>query len=76
MLTWLDIDFALLDMDGTLLDRYFDDYFWEEYVPKRYAEENDISYEKARKKLLAFFKKEEKSLNWTASKWKFATARY
>jgi len=65
LLPWNDIDFALLDMDGTLLDRYFDDFFWEEYVPKRYAKDNGISYEKARKKLLAFFKKEEKSLNWT-----------
>lgn len=65
MLPWSDIDFALLDMDGTLLDRYFDDYFWKEFVPKRYAEENGVSYEQARKKLLAAFKAEEKTLNWT-----------
>ena len=24
-----DIKFVLLDMDGTLLDKYFDDFFWE-----------------------------------------------
>jgi len=52
-------------MDGTILDRYFDDYFWEEHVPKRYAMGKRISYEKARKKLLAAYRAEEKTLNWT-----------
>ncbi len=65
MLPWSEIDFALLDMDGTLLDRYFDDYFWEEHVPKRYAMHNKISYAKAKKKLLAMYKAQEKTLNWT-----------
>ncbi len=65
MIPWDEIDFALLDMDGTLLDRHFDDYFWEEYVPKTYAELNNLSYEKAKKKLLAMYKKEEQTLNWT-----------
>ena len=31
---WSDIDTVLLDMDGTLLDRHFDDHFWLEHVPK------------------------------------------
>ncbi len=65
MLPWSEIDFALLDMDGTLLDRYFDDYFWEEHVPKVYATQKKISYAKARKKLLAMYKAQEKTLNWT-----------
>ncbi len=65
MVPWNKIKFALIDMDGTLLDRYFDDYFWEEYVPEKYAELKRISYDKARKKLLAMYKKEEKTLNWT-----------
>lgn len=65
MLPWSEIDFVLLDMDGTLLDRYFDDYFWEEHVPKVYAAQNNIPYAKARKKLLAMYKTEEKTLNWT-----------
>ncbi len=65
MVPWNDIDFALLDMDGTLLDRYFDDYFWEEHIPKKYANKNGIPYEKARKKLLAMYKREERTLNWT-----------
>ncbi len=28
------IKYVLLDMDGTLLDKYFDDYFWEHLVPR------------------------------------------
>ncbi|MFQ5597962.1 MAG: GMP/IMP nucleotidase [Nitrospiria bacterium] len=65
MIPWTDIDFALLDMDGTLLDRYFDDFFWEEHVPEHYAKEERISYEEARDRLLAAYKSQEKSLNWT-----------
>ena len=38
---WDAIDCVLLDMDGTLLDKYFDDYFWEHYVPEVYARLND-----------------------------------
>ena len=37
-LNWNDIDTVLLDMDGTLLDRHFDDHFWLDHVPKRYAD--------------------------------------
>jgi 5'-nucleotidase len=29
-----DIRYVLLDMDGTLLDKYFDDFFWEHLVPE------------------------------------------
>ena len=38
MLDWKQIDTVLLDMDGTLLDLNFDNYFWLEYMPQRYAE--------------------------------------
>ena len=34
---WDDITWVLLDMDGTLLDKHFDDYFWETLVPEEYA---------------------------------------
>ncbi|OIP66400.1 MAG: haloacid dehalogenase [Nitrospirae bacterium CG_4_9_14_3_um_filter_53_35] len=64
-LPWDEIDTVLLDMDGTLLDRYFDDYFWEVFVPREYAESNGISTERAAKELTARYKKEEGTLNWT-----------
>ncbi len=62
---WNKIDTVLLDMDGTLLDRHFDDYFWEHYVPEVYARQNNMDIEAAKKKLLAMFKSREGTLDWT-----------
>ncbi|MGV1100608.1 HAD-IA family hydrolase [Thiovibrio sp. JS02] len=52
-------------MDGTLLDRHFDDYFWEHYVPEVYARQNRISIEAAKKELLARYRTQEGKLAWT-----------
>ena len=65
LIDWKQIDTVLLDMDGTLLDRYFDDYFWEAFVPQEYAKMNGTSPEEAAKKLMGKYKKEEGTLNWT-----------
>ena len=63
--SWSGIDTVLLDMDGTLLDKYFDDYFWEEYIPKIFAEVNNLSPEDAHKALLARYQRVESTLQWT-----------
>jgi putative hydrolase of the HAD superfamily len=60
-----DVDWILLDLDGTLLDKYFDDYFWHHLVPEHYAEKNDMSFGKAQEHLLSTYKGYEKTLNWT-----------
>ena len=62
--SWSQIDTILLDMDGTLLDKYFDDHFWEEYVPKIFAETHKMSAEKARKELLQRYQQVENTLQW------------
>jgi len=62
--TWSQLDTVLLDMDGTLLDKYFDDHFWEEYVPRVYAESNTISEAEARKQLLQKYQAVESTLEW------------
>ena len=62
---WRFIDTVHLDMDGTLLDRHFDDHFWLVHVPKRYAERNGITEEAAREKLYRMFRSQERTLNWT-----------
>lgn len=61
----MDIKYVLLDMDGTLLDRYFDDYFWEHLVPEKYAEKHNITFGKAREELMKKYKIHEGTLNWT-----------
>ena len=39
---WARIDTVLLDMDGTLLDLKFDNTFWAEIVPSKYAAERGL----------------------------------
>ncbi len=65
MIDFDKIDIILLDMDGTILDKYFDDYFWENYVPEKFAQKNQISLEEAKKVLFSMYKAEEGTLNWT-----------
>lgn len=60
-----DIRFVLLDMDGTLLDKYFDDYFWEHLVPETYAGKNNITFNMAKNELMKKYRFHEGSLNWT-----------
>jgi HAD superfamily hydrolase (TIGR01509 family) len=60
-----EIDWVLLDLDGTLLDKYFDDYFWHHLVPEHYAEKHNMSFGKAQEYLMATYKGYEKTLNWT-----------
>lgn len=55
----------LLDMDGTLLDKYFDDFFWEHLLPEKYAEKNNITFGRAKEKLMKKYKAHEGTLNWT-----------
>ncbi len=64
-LLWDAIDTVLLDMDGTLLDKYFDDFFWEKYVPKIYARQHQLTAETAEKELLAKYRSVENTLQWT-----------
>ena len=47
MIDWDSIDTVLLDMDGTLLDLHYDNHFWLEYLPQRYADLKGISPEEA-----------------------------
>lgn len=65
MVDWSAIDTVLLDMDGTLLDRYFDDYFWHHYVPEVYGQENGIEVSRAREILRQRYDARKGTLEWT-----------
>ncbi|MEB8431241.1 GMP/IMP nucleotidase [Cocleimonas sp. KMM 6892] len=44
---WQNISTVFLDMDGTLLDLHYDNHFWLEHIPKRYAEKHGLSINEA-----------------------------
>lgn len=48
IIDWQQIDTVLLDMDGTLLDLHYDNYYWVEYLPKLYAEKHQLSVNEAK----------------------------
>ena len=64
MINWKNIDTVLLDMDGTLLDLNFDNHFWKEFVPLKYAQQHGLSIEQAKEQLVPQFKNMEGKLEW------------
>jgi len=64
MINWHQIDTILLDMDGTLLDLHYDNYFWLSHLPARYAEIHGIAPDDAKTQLHQRFAQEYGSLNW------------
>lgn len=63
-INWQNIQTVFLDMDGTLLDLHFDNHFWLEHMPKRYAEKNNITLEEAHADLMKNYQKYAGSLKW------------
>jgi putative hydrolase of the HAD superfamily len=57
-------DTVLLDMDGTLLDLNFDNHFWLEFVPEKYAQKQQISIAQAKQQLMPQFRAMEGKLEW------------
>jgi len=64
LLPWNAIDTVLLDMDGTLLDLHFDNHFWLQHLPQRYAEHHGVSRALAEAELLPLFREHAGTLNW------------
>ena len=61
---WPDVDHVLLDMDGTILDLAFDNHFWRELVPERYARARGVTLEQARAELEPHFTSLQGRLEW------------
>jgi len=64
MFNWDQIDTVLLDMDGTLLDLHFDNHFWLELVPARYAARNGLTLEVGKAECMARYQEILGTLEW------------
>jgi len=61
---WSNIDTVLLDMDGTLLDLAFDNFFWLEVVPAQYARLHGLNEDQARVEVKVRYDRVVGSLPW------------
>ena len=61
---WNSITTVFLDMDGTLLDLHFDNYFWHVHVPLRFSEKHEIEIQDAKQDLLTRYKSKAGTLQW------------
>jgi putative hydrolase of the HAD superfamily len=63
-LDWSQIDTVLLDMDGTLLDLRFDNWFWQEYLPSLWATREGVTRAEADRRLTPRFEAAIGTLEW------------
>lgn len=61
---WSQIETVLLDMDGTLLDLHFDNYFWLQLMPAKYAELYGVDHAEAHQVLKQVSDDVYGTLNW------------
>jgi putative hydrolase of the HAD superfamily len=64
IIDWSRVHTVLLDMDGTLLDLRFDNTFWLEHVPRRYAERHGLPLERATKEVYQRYRAVEGTIQW------------
>jgi len=64
MIDWQQVQSVFLDMDGTLLDLNFDNYFWQHHVPQRYAEKHGLALDAAKGELYPRFRRVEGTIDW------------
>lgn len=61
---WSRIDTVLLDMDGTVLDLAFDNFFWLQHVPRRWGEGKGLTPQQALQELMPHFTSLRGELKW------------
>lgn len=61
---WRDFETILLDMDGTILDLAFDNYFWRQLVPRCLARRQGLPQPHVTAKLFDQYASRQGSLEW------------
>ena len=61
---WNSIETFFLDMDGTILDLSYDNYFWHQHIPYVYAKKNNIHFKKAKLEFEEKYKKKKNTIQW------------
>ena len=61
---WQAVDTVLLDMDGTLLDLAFDNFFWQKLVPETFGAARGISPQAAQEYIAQQYQAVQHTLNW------------
>lgn len=64
MIDWDAVDTVLFDMDGTLLDLYYDNYFWHEYLPRQWGARRGLDPEQAKAELFPRLVERKGTLSW------------
>ncbi|MDX1451976.1 MAG: GMP/IMP nucleotidase [Oleiphilaceae bacterium] len=64
MIDWNAINTVFLDMDGTLLDLHYDNYFWLHHLPQRLADIRGESVDSCRELLQQMYSTHQGTLNW------------
>ncbi len=61
---WDRVSTVLLDMDGTLLDLAFDNYFWRELIPSEFARRHAMAPTEAQAHVFALYQGRAGTLDW------------
>lgn len=64
IVNWANVEWVILDMDGTILDLAYDNFFWRQLVPQRYGELHGLTLEQARAELEPRFLEIQHTLPW------------
>lgn len=64
MVSWHEIETVLLDMDGTLLDLHYDNYFWLHLVPERFGVLNGLTFEQAQAEIMPRIEAKKGCIEW------------
>lgn len=64
LIDWSRIDWVLLDMDGTVLDLAYDNWFWRDHLPQCHSTLHGLSLEESRARLEPQFRAVMHTLPW------------